>query len=198
MYYRVQRSLEYLRTFSATLVSLRKINRNLRKWFGRFGNPCYNETKISRIWLRKSWHVYHTAGHRTSLKAFSQRYSHAADYVNSPPNIFVLFIWQAGAKGLNVPLLGPKEAEANVREFTEEQLKEGQNVIGIQMGSNKFASQAGDHYGRPRQIAGDTAYNWVEHWWKSNSSVRRVFLMWVVNNLVCFSLSKLHRDSLKC
>ncbi|XP_078372487.1 myophilin-like isoform X1 [Oculina patagonica] len=66
---------------------------------------------------------------------------------------------RAGAKGLSVPSLGPKEAEANVREFTEEQLKEGQNVIGLQMGSNKGASQSGDHYGRPRQIAGDTAYN---------------------------------------
>jgi len=32
-------------------------------------------------------------------------------------------------------------------------------VIGLQMGSNKGASQAGDHYGRPRQVAGDTAYN---------------------------------------
>ena len=73
--------------------------------------------------------------------------------------IIVVFSWQAGVKGINVPVLGPKESETNVREFTDEQLKEGQNVIGLQMGSNKGASQAGDHYGRPRQIAGDTAYN---------------------------------------
>ena len=66
---------------------------------------------------------------------------------------------QATAKGLNVPTLGPKEASANKREFTEEQLKEGQNVIGLQMGSNKGASQAGDHFGRPRQVAGTDAYN---------------------------------------
>lgn len=46
-----------------------------------------------------------------------------------------------------------------MREFTEEQLKQGQNVIGLQMGSNKGASQSGDHYGRARQIAGDAAYN---------------------------------------
>lgn len=65
----------------------------------------------------------------------------------------------AGVKGLTVPTLGPKEAEANVREFTEEQLKEGKNIIGLQMGSNKGASQAGEHFGRPRQVAGDTAYN---------------------------------------
>lgn len=49
---------------------------------------------------------------------------------------------QAGVKGLTVPCLGPKEAQANVREFTEEQLKQGQNVIGLQMGSNKGASQS--------------------------------------------------------
>ena len=65
---------------------------------------------------------------------------------------------QATAKGLSVLPLGPKEATANKREFTEEQLKEGQNVIGIQMGTNKLASQAGDHFGRPRQVAGVDAY----------------------------------------
>lgn len=69
------------------------------------------------------------------------------------------FFFQAGAKGLQVPCLGPKEADANKREFTDEQLMEGQNIIGLQMGSNKGASQAGDHFGRPRQIAGDKAYS---------------------------------------
>lgn len=62
------------------------------------------------------------------------------------------------AKGLNVPALGPKEAKANKREFSEEQLKAGENVIGLQMGTNKLASQAGDHFGRPRQVAGVDAY----------------------------------------
>ncbi|XP_016142279.1 transgelin-like [Sinocyclocheilus grahami] len=46
-----------------------------------------------------------------------------------------------------------KKSQENKREFTEEQLKEGQNVIGLQMGTNKGASQAGTTgYGRPRQI----------------------------------------------
>lgn len=62
---------------------------------------------------------------------------------------------QAGAKCLAVPSLGAKEAVANVWEVIEEQLMQGQNVIGLQMGSNKGASQSG----RARQIAGDTAYN---------------------------------------
>lgn len=65
---------------------------------------------------------------------------------------------QAASKGLSVPTLGPKEATENKREFTEEQLKEGQNVIGLQMGTNKLASQAGEHFGRPRQVAGHDAY----------------------------------------
>lgn len=65
---------------------------------------------------------------------------------------------QSAAKGLNVPDLGPKEATANKREFSKEQLKAGENEIGLQMGTNKLASQAGDHFGRPRQIAGVDAY----------------------------------------
>ena len=69
------------------------------------------------------------------------------------------FISSGCSEGLNSPLSGLKEAQANMREFTEEQLKLGQNVIGLQMGSNKGASQSGDHYGRARQIAGDAAYN---------------------------------------
>ncbi|KPP76399.1 smooth muscle cell-specific protein SM22 alpha-like [Scleropages formosus] len=46
-----------------------------------------------------------------------------------------------------------KKAQENRRDFSEEQLKEGQSVIGLQMGTNKGASQAGmTGYGRPRQI----------------------------------------------
>ncbi|KAI3373551.1 hypothetical protein L3Q82_022147, partial [Scortum barcoo] len=46
-----------------------------------------------------------------------------------------------------------KKAQENKREFSEEQLTEGKNVIGLQMGTNKGASQAGmTGYGRPRQI----------------------------------------------
>ena len=59
---------------------------------------------------------------------------------------------KAGSKGVQ-PAIGPKEATQNKREFSEEQLKEGQNVIGLQMGSNKGASQAGaTPYGLGRQI----------------------------------------------
>ena len=53
----------------------------------------------------------------------------------------------------DLPGLGPKESEQNRRNFTEEELKAGQNVIGLQMGSNRGASQAGmTPYGLSRQI----------------------------------------------
>ncbi|XP_020605590.1 transgelin-like [Orbicella faveolata] len=65
---------------------------------------------------------------------------------------------KAYSSGMPVPQLGPKEATANKREFTEEQLRQGEHVIGLQMGSNKGASQAGDHFGRPRQVAGANVY----------------------------------------
>ncbi|GAA6235961.1 transgelin-like [Lates japonicus] len=46
-----------------------------------------------------------------------------------------------------------KKSQENRRDFSEEQLSEGRNVIGLQMGTNKGASQAGmTGYGRPRQI----------------------------------------------
>ena len=40
-------------------------------------------------------------------------------------------------------MFGAKEADKNKREFDEETLKAGKNVIGLQMGSNTGASQAG-------------------------------------------------------
>ncbi|XP_048471321.1 proprotein convertase subtilisin/kexin type 7-like [Rhincodon typus] len=46
-----------------------------------------------------------------------------------------------------------KKAQENKREFTEEQLAQGKNIIGLQMGSNQGASQAGMvGYGQTRQI----------------------------------------------
>lgn len=48
---------------------------------------------------------------------------------------------------------GPKESEANKREFSEEQLAQGKSIIGLQMGSNKGASQAGQNFGKARMIA---------------------------------------------
>uniref|UniRef100_A0A131XWU6 Transgelin n=1 Tax=Ixodes ricinus TaxID=34613 RepID=A0A131XWU6_IXORI len=52
-----------------------------------------------------------------------------------------------GVKGM-----GPKEAEATVRNFSEEQLKAGQNVISLQYGSNKGATQSGINFGNTRHM----------------------------------------------
>ncbi|XP_045446852.1 myophilin-like [Melitaea cinxia] len=56
---------------------------------------------------------------------------------------------KAGNFGL--PSIGPKEAEKNVREFTEDQLKAGQNVISLQYGTNK-GQQSGISFGNRRQM----------------------------------------------
>lgn len=58
----------------------------------------------------------------------------------------------ARKNGYTGPGLGPKEADRNERNFTEEQLKAGNNIISLQMGSNKGASQAGIIFGKPRSI----------------------------------------------
>ena len=47
---------------------------------------------------------------------------------------------------------GPKESKANPRAFTKDQLSAGQHVIGLQMGTNKGASQAGMNMGKQRKI----------------------------------------------
>ncbi|XP_030060064.1 transgelin-3 [Microcaecilia unicolor] len=46
-----------------------------------------------------------------------------------------------------------RKAQENRRAFSAEQLRHGQNIIGLQMGSNKGATQSGmTGYGMPRQI----------------------------------------------
>ncbi|CAG9132120.1 hypothetical protein JYU34_006713 [Plutella xylostella] len=49
------------------------------------------------------------------------------------------------------PSIGPKEADKNVREFTEEQLKAGQHVISLQYGTNK-GQQSGITFGNTRHM----------------------------------------------
>ena len=48
--------------------------------------------------------------------------------------------------------LGPKEADANRRSFTDEQLKAGDSVISLQYGSNKGATQHGISFGNTRHM----------------------------------------------
>lgn len=60
---------------------------------------------------------------------------------------------KAQTMGFQGPCLGPREAAKNVREFTDDQLQAGQSVIGLQMGTNKMASQKGMSFGNTRHIA---------------------------------------------
>lgn len=50
------------------------------------------------------------------------------------------------------PSIGPKEADKNVRNFSEEQLRAGHNVISLQYGSNKGATQSGLSFGNTRHM----------------------------------------------
>ncbi|CAG5121915.1 unnamed protein product, partial [Candidula unifasciata] len=49
----------------------------------------------------------------------------------------------------------PKKSEVNLRNFSEEQLRAGDGVINLQMGSNKGASQRGMTFGKKRMITKD-------------------------------------------
>nr|CAH0108947.1 unnamed protein product [Daphnia galeata] len=50
------------------------------------------------------------------------------------------------------PSIGPKEAEKNERQFSEEQLRAGDTVISLQYGSNKGANQSGLNFGNTRHM----------------------------------------------
>lgn len=50
------------------------------------------------------------------------------------------------------PFLGPRGAEENKREFSEAQLRAGENIIGLQAGTNRGASQSGQSFGATRKI----------------------------------------------
>jgi len=54
--------------------------------------------------------------------------------------------------GYSGPVLGPAESTENKRDFTEEQLRAGDAIIGLQAGSNQGASQAGQNFGKTRSI----------------------------------------------
>jgi len=64
--------------------------------------------------------------------------------------IYIMYFLQAGNYGK--PSIGPKEADKNIRNFTEEQLRAGQGVISLQYGSNKGANQSGINFGNTRHM----------------------------------------------
>ncbi|XP_012942981.1 myophilin [Aplysia californica] len=60
---------------------------------------------------------------------------------------------EAQRHGFQGDTCGPKPSEKHIVEFTEEQLRAGQGIIGLQAGTNKLASQAGMKMGASRHIA---------------------------------------------
>lgn len=50
------------------------------------------------------------------------------------------------------PFLGPRPSEENKRDFTEQQLRAGEAIIGLQAGQNRGATQAGQNFGASRKI----------------------------------------------
>ncbi len=50
------------------------------------------------------------------------------------------------------PWLGPKPSEEHRRNFTEDQLRAGEGIIGLQAGTNKGATQSGQNFGASRKI----------------------------------------------
>ncbi|XP_011498067.1 PREDICTED: muscle-specific protein 20-like isoform X2 [Ceratosolen solmsi marchali] len=50
------------------------------------------------------------------------------------------------------PWLGPRPSEEHKRYFTNEQLRAGEGMIGLQAGSNKGATQSGQSFGASRKI----------------------------------------------
>ena len=57
-------------------------------------------------------------------------------------------------------MIWPRKNETNVRTFTKEQIQAGKQVISLQYGSNKGASQAGMNFGKTRTIL-----DWRHFWW---------------------------------
>ncbi|KRY22324.1 Myophilin, partial [Trichinella patagoniensis] len=75
-------------------------------------------------------------------------------YEAQDPNSVLICLSSVARKAekFNKPSLGPKEAQGEKREWTEEQIRAGECVIGLQYGSNKGATQAGMNIGKSRHI----------------------------------------------
>ena len=54
--------------------------------------------------------------------------------------------------GYKGPVLGVKEAEGETRQFSDKQLKSGETIIGLQMGTGSGANQSGMSFGKMRDV----------------------------------------------
>ncbi|KAI6652603.1 hypothetical protein LOD99_4388 [Oopsacas minuta] len=58
----------------------------------------------------------------------------------------------AQKQGFKGPVLGVKEAVGEARQFTDQQLRSGDAIIGLQMGTNTGANQSGMNIGKLRGV----------------------------------------------
>jgi hypothetical protein len=75
-------------------------------------------------------------------------------YEGQDPNSVLVCLSSLARKAdkFGKPTMGPREAQGEKRDWTEEQLRASEGVIGLQMGSNKGATQSGIVMGNSRHI----------------------------------------------
>ncbi|KAJ7363682.1 Calponin-3 [Desmophyllum pertusum] len=124
-----------------------------------------NTTKVSNAAMRANKEKENIEKFLNFCKAYGVKdtdcFSTPALYQKQNVMAAVITICQLGStaqsKGFTGPTLGPKKADENKRDFTEEQVKAGrEGHIGLQAGggTEKLASQSGQNFGLGRQIAG--------------------------------------------
>ncbi|KHJ47572.1 hypothetical protein D918_01727 [Trichuris suis] len=75
-------------------------------------------------------------------------------YESQDPNSVLICLASVARKAhkFGKPSVGPKEAQGEKREWTDEQMRAGSNIISLQYGSNKGATQSGMNIGNSRHI----------------------------------------------
>jgi len=75
-------------------------------------------------------------------------------YEGQDPNSVLVCLSSLARKAekFGKPTMGPREAQGEKREWSDEQLRAGDGVIGLQMGSNKGANASGVSFGNSRHI----------------------------------------------
>lgn len=96
-----------------------------------FKNISLVTTTIFAIGRTVSKFIIHYVLHHKHNKNYLQAYKHSD--------------WQG-------PWLGPRPSEENRREWTDEQLRAGEGIIGLQAGTNRGATQSGQNFGASRKI----------------------------------------------
>ena len=99
-----------------------------------------------------------------------------------------MYYYQAQKNGFSGKKIGAKPQTGNYRKWTADQLKEGENIIGIQAGTNKFASQKGMSFGvrniatnkRKPLLNGEENFNKIE-FYCTFGSFRMNYENWMVS-----------------